>query len=168
MTLISTACTHQNKVLVSAGSENWGEHHAGDTVTLHQEFKIYAQGKDTLIYFTNYYTNGKLKSKVMMKNDLLWEIQFVMDSLGNKKKFGSLKHGNGSVIEYSDDKGEPEQKGKFIKGNREGWWINYHFTGSILDSTLYKEGYNISSPASNNVLEKLIGSPGSVKYNYYR
>ena len=166
--LFFVACESKNKKLLYSGSEKWNESIAGDTTTLRQQYKVYAQGEDTLIYFTNYFTTGKLKSKVIMKNDLLWEIEFVLDTLGKKKKFGKLKNGNGYVIEFTDDTDQPEKKGKYINGNKEGWWMRYHYTGSILDSTLYKDGFDLSTKANNSALEVLIGAPGTCKNNYYR
>jgi len=168
LTLIFVSCRNSDKVFEYGGSENWGEHYAGNTNTLHQEFKVYSQGNDTLIYFTNYYPNGKMKSKVVMKNDGLWEIKFVLDTLGNKRHFGKLKNGTGYVIEFTDDLGVREHEGKYVNGNKEGWWKHYHFKGAIMDSTLYKEGYDISSQAGNTALDVLIGPPGSMKNNYYR
>jgi len=168
LVIIIMGCNNSAKVFQYSRSENWGEADAGDTTTLHTEYSVYFQRDDTLVYCTNYYTNGKLKSKVHYKNDGVWQIEFVLDTLGNKKHFGKLKDGTGYVIEYRDDSGSIENKGMYVNGNKEGWWINYHFTGTIIDSTLYKEGYDISSKAGNTALEELIGPPGALKNNGYR
>lgn len=166
--LFFVACENKSKKLLYSGSEKWNESVTGDTTTLRQHYEVYTQGEDTLIYFTNYFTTGKLKSKVIMKNDLLWEIEFVLYTLGNKKKFGKLKNGSGYVVEFTDDTDQPENSGKYINGNKEGWWMRYHFTGSVIDSTLYKDGFDISSKANNSGLELLIGDPGTNKNNYYK
>lgn len=162
-------CKTRDKIFEYAESENWEEYYAGDTTTLRQAYKVYSQGKDTWAYFTNYYPNGKLKSKVTMKNDLLWEIECVLDSLGNQKNFGSLKNGNGYVIEYTDDTGQPEKKGRYVNGNKEGWWKNYHGTGSIKDSTHFKEGVIISPLPNEATLTDLLEITRSrLQNNYYR
>lgn len=164
--LTFSSCT-QKKVFEYEGKEYWGKYHAGNTTTLHQEYKIYSQGSDTLIYFTNYYTNGKLKSKVVMKNDLLWEIKFVLDTLGKNKKFGTFKEGNGYVTEFTEYQGKPEKEGRYVNGNKEGWWKTYHFTGTIMDSTFYKEGFP-KYPKSDSNVEELLELFGSLKNNLYR
>lgn len=155
------------KVFEYEGKEYWEEYQAGDTTTLQQEYKVYSHGSDTLIYFTNYYTNGKLKSKVVMKNDLLWEIKFVLDTLGKNKIFGNFKNGNGYVIEFTDDEGIPEKEGKYVNGNKEGWWKIYHFTGTIMDSTFYKEGFP-QHEKSDDALDELLDIFGPLKNNLYK
>jgi len=166
--LFFIGCKPPTKVFQYARTEKWSEEHAGDTNTLQTEYNVYYQGDDTLIYCTNYYTNGKLKSKVIHKNDGIWKIELVLDTLGNEKQFGKLTNGNGYVKQYNDATGMIENKGMYVNGNKEGWWKNYHFTGTIIDSILYKEGYDISSKAGNSSLEALIGPPGSLKNNLYR
>ena len=149
------------------GKEYWGENHAGNDSTLHQEYKVYSQGSDTIIHFVNYYQNGKLKSKVVMKNDLLMEIEIVLDTLGKKMNFGDFKNGNGYVIEYSSDDGSPENQGLYVNGNKEGWWKIYHFTGTIMDSTFYKDGFP-QFEKSDNALDELIDTFGPLKNNLYQ
>jgi antitoxin component YwqK of YwqJK toxin-antitoxin module len=158
---------NQKKIFEYEGREYWSEFHAGNNVTLQQEYKVYSEGSDTLFYFTNYYTNGKLKSKVVMKNDLLWEVSFVLDSLGRKKSFGYLKNGNGFVTEFTDDDGQPASQGKYVNGNKEGWWKIYHYTGTIMDSTFYTEGFP-KYEESNNALNELLDISEPIKNNLYK
>lgn len=168
--LILVCCNNPKKVILESGTEYWSENHAGDTTTLHTEYEFYSLGSDTLVQFTNYYKNGNLKSKVLMKNDLLVDIEFVLDTLGDKMNFGSIKNGNGYVIEFSDDDGAPENERLYVNGDKEGWWKNYHFNGYILDSVFYKEGYAQRAPSIDtlNTLDQLLDLFDPIKNNYYR
>ncbi len=149
------------------GKVYWGENHAGNDRTLQQEYKVYSQGSDTIIHFTNYYQNGKLKSKVVMNNDLLMEIEFVLDTRGKKMNFGNFKNGNGYVVEYSSADGLPENEGLYVDGNKQGWWKVYHYTGTIMDSTYYKDGFP-QHDKSNNALDELLSSLEPMKNNLYK
>lgn len=168
--LILVCCNNPKKVILESGTEYWSEYHVGDTTTLHQEYEFYSLGEDTLVQFTNYYKNGKLKSKVIMKNHLLMDIHFVLDTIGNNMNFGKFKNGNGYVIEFDDDDGQSECEGLYVNGDKEGWWKNYHFTGYIRDSTLYKEGYAQRPPSTDtlNTLNLLLDLFGQIKNNYYK
>ena len=165
--LFIIGCKNPEKVFEYEGKEYWGEYHAGNDTTLQVEYKVYSQGSDTLIHSTNYYQNGKLKSKVIMKNDLLMEIELVLDTLGNKINYGKFKNGNGYVIEFTSDDGSPEQEGLYVNGNKEGWWKTYHFTGTIMDSTFYKEGFP-QFEKSDSGLDELLDSFGPLKNNLYQ
>ncbi len=166
LSLILIACGSSRKVLYQ-NKEYWGEHHAGNTQTLQLEYKAVLAGSDTISYLTNYYQNGALKSKVIMKNELLLEIEMVLDTVGNKMNYGNLKNGNGYVIQFSKDDASPEREGLYVDGNREGWWKNYHYTGYISDSTFYKNGY-AQFPPSENTLEDLLDLFGPIKNNLYQ
>lgn len=131
--LLSGACS--KKVLISSGKDYWNEFHAGDTTTLHTEYESFQKETDTIIHFTNFYQNGVLKSKVIMKNEFLLKIELVKDTLGEKIDFGHLR--NGYVIQFRNDGLGREKEGLYVDGNREGWWKTYHYTGTIIDSTLY-------------------------------
>lgn len=164
--LLLVGCNRPGKLLVAEGKETWGTAHATDTTLIQQEWEVYIEGNDTLTYYTNYYTNGKLKSKVVMKNSGLWQIELVLDTLGKKQNVGSFRNGNGCVTEYRSDNGNPECEGCYVDGNKEGWWKNYQYTGSIIDSTLYKEGI-IQRPTAENELDVLLDFMGPVKDNLY-
>jgi hypothetical protein len=165
--LLLLSCSSPKKVLINEGKEYWGKHFVGDTSILRLEYKVYYQGSDTTINYTNYYPNGSLKSKVTMKNDLLMEIELVLDTLGEPQNFGQFKNGNGYVIEYNSTTGSPANKGLYVNGNKEGWWKIYHFTGTILDSTFYKEGYP-QLPQSEGKLDELLDLLGPLKNNLYQ
>lgn len=160
------SCTSSEKKLLGKGAENWSEFHAGNTTTIHTEWLVYQEGRDTMTYLTNYYSNGKPKSKVILKGDGLWNIAFVYDTLGKPKQFGSLKNGTGCVTQYNSEDGNPVSAGCYKDGQKEGWWKNYHFKGSILDSNLYKNGYQ-QVEDTENALSELMGSFGEMKNNYY-
>ncbi|HRO75063.1 MAG TPA: hypothetical protein PLP27_02810 [Crocinitomicaceae bacterium] len=167
MTIVLLVGCENSKKFEYEGKEYWSEYRAGNKTTLQQEYKVFSQGLDTIIHFTNYYQNGKLKSKVVMKNNLLMEIELVLDTLGNKMNFGNFKNGNGYVIEYSSDDSSPENEGRYVKGNKQGWWKNYHFTGTIIDSTFYKDGFP-QFEKSDNVLTEVLDSFGPFKNNLYK
>ncbi len=160
------SCVSSEKVLLTRGTEYWSELYAGDTTTLHTVYEVVLARADTLIYFTNYYQNGALKSKVTMKNDLLQEINLVQDTLGNKLDFGNFKNGNGYVIQFRDDGLGRDQEGLYVNGNREGWWRHYHYKGTIMDSTLYIQGVP-QYPPPENALDSLLPLFGPVKNNLY-
>lgn len=160
------SCVSSKKVPLSSGKEYWSEFHSGDTITLQTEYEVYIQGVDTFMHFTNYYQNGALKSKVIMKNDLLIDIHLVQDTIGNNLDFGNFKNGNGYVIQYRSDGLGPGEEGLYVNGNREGWWKTYHYTGSILDSTLYQEGFPQYQEPSNS-LDTLLNLFGQMKNNLY-
>ncbi len=165
--ILLISCTGQKKVFEYGGAEYWSEFHAGDTTTLQYEYEAYSQGTDTIVYYTNYYTTGALKSKVVMKNDLLMEIELLKDTLGNKLDFGNFKNGNGYAVEYSDDGNGKDQEGEYVDGNREGWWMIYHYSGEIGDSLFYEQGYlQLGTP--RNSLDSLLQLFGPVKHNLYR
>ena len=164
--LVLNGCSSK-KVFQYEGKEYWGKHHAGNTTTIQQEYKVYTSGSDTIIHYTNYYQNGKLKSKVIIENDRLLEIELVVDTLGKPMNFGQFKNGNGYVVQYSTDDGSPEYEGQYINGNKEGWWKRYHFSGSIMDSTLYKEGFP-QYDKTDNLVDELIDVFGPLKNNMYR
>ena len=165
--LLMLRCGNPDSILIDEGKEYWGKREVGDTSVLQLEYRIYAQGSDTLVYYTNYYKNGSLKSKVMMKNDLLMEINLVQDTLGKAMNFGQFKDGNGYVIEYNSNDGSPKRKGLYINGNKEGWWKTYHFTGTVTDSIFYKEGYP-QFPQSDGELDELLRLLGPLKNNLYQ
>jgi len=165
--LMLVCCTSSKKVILDSGVSYWGEFHAGNTTTLQTEYEFYEYGGDTIGKITHYYTNGKLKSKITMVNELLMDIEFVLDTLGNTMDFGTFENGNGYVIQFDSDDGSPEKEGNFVNGNREGWWKDYHFSGSILDSNFYINGY-IQRPPSTDTLSLLLDLFGTSKYNYYR
>ena len=102
-----------------------------------------------------------------MKNDLLMEIETVLDTNGKKMNFGKFKNGNGYVIEYSSDDGIPENEGLYVNGNKEGWWKIYHFSGEIMDSTFYKDGFP-QIERDDNSLSELLDLFGPLKNNRYR
>lgn len=160
------SCGDSKKIFHYEGEEFWSEHHAKNTTTLHYEYEVYSKGSDTIVHITNYYQNGSLKSKVIMKNDQLKEIEFVKDSLGNNLDYGKLKSGNGYVIQYSSYNGVPEEEGRYINGNREGWWKTYHYTGWIMDSTYYENGYP-QYPESDDAIMSLLDLFGPMKNNLY-
>lgn len=160
------SCTSTEKKLLGKGADNWPESYAGDSTTIHTEWISYKEGKDTMTYITNYYSNGKPKSKVILKGDGLWNIEFVNDTLGNPKHFGTLKDGTGCVTQFNSEDGNPVSAGCYQNGQKEGWWKNYHFKGSILDSSFYKNGYQHVED-TENALSELMGIFGEMKNNYY-
>ena len=161
-----SSCSNTEKKLKSQGVDYWGESHAGDTTTIQTAWSVYFEGKDTMTYSTNYYTNGKLKSKVVYKGEGLWNIEFVLDTLGNHKPFGEFKDGTGCVTQYSFEDGNPASKGCYKNGNKEGWWLTYHYTGVISDSSLYKNGYDQRN-RGDSALEGLLDLFGEMKNNLY-
>lgn len=131
--------------------------------------KVYSKGSDTIVYWTNYYRNGNMKSKVTMINDLLSNIEMVLDTNGNPLDYGSLINGSGYVIEYSRYDGAPESEGNYLNGNREGWWKKYHFTGVISDSTYYENGI-AQFKNRGTMLDEILNTftDGPIKNNLYR
>lgn len=164
--LIIIGCKNQKKFEYEI-KEYWGENDPEKDKILRTKYKVYSQGFDTIFYLTNYYESGKLKSKVVMKNDLLMEIDFVLDTLGRKMTFGNFKNGNGYVIRYSSFDGSPENEGLYVNGDKQGWWKNYHFTGNVIDSTFYKDGFT-QYKKSKNSLNQLIETFGPMKNNLYQ
>lgn len=160
-------CKNADRIVLSKGSENWSEFHAGSPSKIQMEWEAYKVGADTMIYYTNYYTNGMLKSRVVMKNDGLWQIECVFDTLGKEMNFGHLKDGNGYVVEYDCDYGNPEQEGLYVDGNKEGWWKKYHYQGKLMDSTWYEGGYGVIQ-SDGDILMELIDLFGPLKNNLYR
>jgi len=152
------------KYLMGQGYDKWGE-----TNVIQDSWKAYKQGDDTLVYFTNFYSDGKLKSSVIMKNDGLHQILFVLDTLGNKKYFGRFKNGNGCVIQFSSEDGTPESRGCYVDGNREGWWGDYDYNGHIRYSTFYKNGFaQRQKNEQDDALTKLMDNVfGVLKNNLY-
>lgn len=165
--LIFLSCQNHKKVPLDQGIEYWNFDGGETKRTPRHKYKSYTQGEDTIIYISNYYTNGNLKSKVIFKNDGIWEILVVLDTLGKPKEFGKLKKGNGYVTSYTNDTGIPEYKGKYVNGNKEGWWKHYHFKGYIIDSIFYEKGYDKSTKQGNTALDILIGPPDMYKNNLY-
>jgi hypothetical protein len=160
------SCTNTEKQLLAEGADKWSEFSAGDTSTIHTEWMVFKEGKDTMTYLTNYYANGKLKSKVLLKGDGVWNIEFVNDTLGKPKQFGKLKNGNGCVTQFNSEDGNPVSAGCYKNGQKEGWWKNFHFKGSVLDSSFYINGYEHVED-SENALTDLMGLFGEMKNNYY-
>ncbi|PHR43331.1 MAG: hypothetical protein COA32_16525 [Fluviicola sp.] len=164
-----TKYENPERLLVLWGDEYWPKEKTGDTTTLRQSYKIYMQYPDTLLHLTSYYSNGQLKSKVLMRNEQLEEIQVVKDTSGNDLYYGDFEMGNGHVIEYSIDGGYKESEGDYVDGNREGWWYTYHYKdGDILDSTLYIEGYPQYESKEGSIEGLLDLMAGGMKFNHYR
>lgn len=162
------SCSSNKKIFLEEGVEYWGPHYAGDTSTLMQEYQVFIIEKDTVSYITNYYANGALKSRITMKNDLLWDIDFVLDTLGNTLDFGEFEKGNGKVIQFCNKYSYKKYEGDYLNGNREGWWLIYHHHGYIMDSIFYSEGYHQHENSKDNGIGELIYLQfGSLKNNFY-
>jgi hypothetical protein len=113
---------NSERLLILWGDEYWSEEEAGDTTTIKESYKIYLQYPDTLLHLTHYYSNGQLKSKVLMRNELLEEIQVVKYTSGSDLYYVDFKMGTGHAIQYSIHGGYKKSEGDYIDGNREGWW----------------------------------------------
>lgn len=104
-----------------------------------------------------------------MRQNMMWlelmEIKLVLDTAGNKLNYGKFKNGNGYVMEF-DFHGSPRREGRYVNGNREGWWKDYHYKGYIIDSTYYINGYPQYDAPSNSV-DSLIDMFGAYKNNSY-
>lgn len=168
ISFIIIGCNSRNnkETLIYTEKEYWSKHHTSKEKAIRSKYDVYSKNGDTIAYITNYYKSGALKSKVIMKNELLIDIEFVLDTLGNEINFGDLDNGTGYVIRYSSDNGVPTYEGQYIKGNKEGWWKNYHYRGYVTDSTLYIEGVPQQKKSlSNDPLRELINIP--LKDNLY-
>lgn len=164
--IFTASCSNEKKYHYTA-KNYWNERISGNKSTLESFIKVYSQGSDSIFHCTFYYPNGKIKSKVVHQNDRLMEILFVHDTNGNTLPFGKLSNRNGTVIQYDNETGVPKYKGKYKSGNKEGWWITYHFKGEILDSTFYQNGFP-QQPKSTDALNQLIDAFGPMKNNWYR
>ena len=160
------SCTNSEKRLKNKGIEYWGESRVGNTKTIQYEWSVYFEGKDTITYITNYYRNGQLKSKVTLKGGGVWNIEFVLDTLGKQIPFGHFKDGTGCVKRFNSDGGYLSEQGCYRNGDREGWWEKYHYTGKINDSTFYKNGF-YQTNNSGSALNELLDVFGENKNNYY-
>ena len=164
--IVVFSCGYSNKeVFLFEQNENWGEWHAGDTISKHYNLKAYKRGSDVIYYTTNFYPNGVEKCKTVHINDRLDKVYFVNDTGGHSLDFGEIENGNGHVNIY-DFKGTLTHSGNYIDGNKEGWWMIYHFSGYVMDSILYKDGFDIST-ADNPQLNKIFGVSGDVRDNVY-
>ena len=164
--ILLISCNYsQREVFLYEKSENWGEWHAGDSTSIQYKLKVYRKGNNLIYYTTNFYPNGVEKCKTIHIGDKLEKILFVNDTSGHSLDFGKLENGNGHVKVY-DFNGTLESSGNYINGNREGWWMIYNFAGPIMDSTLYEDGFDISTP-HYPVLEELMGDKDNIRNNFY-
>lgn len=112
----------------------------GDS-TLH----VKCQG-DKVYECWEYYRNTQLKSHAKYDGDRLTNIFEVYDTSGALLDFGNFKDGNGFVKCYNNN-GELESTGEFRDGMRQGWWVNYHFSGEVIDSVFYDDGIIVGKNA---------------------
>lgn len=164
--ILLISCESSGRKLLYERKEYWSKKDGLPSEKLRQKYYTYLLSEDTMIYITNYYESGRYKSKVVMKNDVLYEIKDVVDTLGRKLDFGHFKNGDGYVVEFNSYDGKPDREGPYKNGNREGWWKTYHFSGVIQDSTLYKGGFP-QLEKTNNSLETLLDIMGPMKNNLY-
>lgn len=165
ISLLNSTCSSKKENFLFEKQENWGEWHAGDTITIHYKLTAYKRGKDTIYYTKNFYPNGTEKTKTIHINDRLFKIHFVNDTTGRPVDFGNLENGTGHVKKY-DFRGTLEYSGDYINGNKEGWWYFYHFSGEVLDSTLFRDGFDVNSNDST-LIDYLFGLPGRYRNNLY-
>lgn len=166
LAFILFSCTNKKKILIFKEAENWSSSDSLVPPVIRHDYTGFLSGSDTLLYISNYYPNGKLKSKVVLKNSCIWKIRTVRDTLGKPLYFGHFKNGTGYVIQYTEDTGIRESKGKFVNGVKEGWWKRYHYLGSVLDSTFYINGY-AQLPKSTDALDQLLDVLGPINESYY-
>lgn len=164
--IMAFSCGYSKKeVFLFEKTENWGEWHAGDTTSIQFKVKAYKKGKDIIYYTTNFYPNGIEKCETVHINDRLDKVLFVNDTSGQRLEFGKIENGNGHVKVY-DFKGTLEYSGNYINGNREGWWMMYNFSGPIMDSILYKDGFDISTP-EDSMINHAFGLTEKLRNNQY-
>jgi hypothetical protein len=160
------SCGYPDKeVLLFEESVNWGVWHAGDTTSIQYDLKAYKKGNDIIYYTTNFYPNGVEKCKTVHINDRLDKVYFVNDTSGQRLDFGKIENGNGHVKIY-DFKGTLVYSGNYVNGNREGWWMAYNFSGPIMDSILYKDGFDISTP-DYPIINAAFGITEKIRNNRY-
>ena len=162
---LMTCCNSDKEKLLFEKQEYWGQWHAGDTTSIHYKMKAVKKGNDTIYYTTNFYPNGIEKTKTIHINDQLFKIDFVNDTTGKPVDFGKLDNGTGHVKKY-DFKGTLQYSGDYTNGNREGWWYYYHFSGEVLDSALYKDGFEVGSNDSTSI-DYIFGLQGRFRDNRY-
>ena len=163
--LLLVSCLHmrpssEEELFLCVRKENWGQWHAGDTTSLHFVAEVFTRGEDTIYYTTNYYPNGVVKCKARHIKDHLDKVYFVNDTLGNLLDYGSVENGNGYVKKYNFQ-GNLEYSGAYLKGNKEGWWKFYHYSGEVLDSMLYKKGVDVTER------DVEVFGPWKLKDNWY-
>ncbi|TNE78796.1 MAG: hypothetical protein EP332_13120 [Bacteroidetes bacterium] len=158
-----------NETILFETQENWGGWHAGDTTSIMSRMIATKSGDDTVYTTVYYYPNGIEKTKTVFVNDRLKSIFFVNDTNGNPYNFGGVTNGTGHVKQY-DHHGILQYSGNYQNGNKEGWWYRYHFTGEIMDSTLYKDGFDISATDSSrlNVMFGLFRDNVGIRENWYQ
>lgn len=88
----------------------------------------------------NFYKDATLKSEVVYKNGLLWNINALYDENGNPLDKGSFKNGNGLVNVYYDN-GKIHHSGMYKNGRADGKWLYVTDTGAR-DTVVYKNGYD--------------------------
>jgi len=166
--LFSSACNINNETILFESQENWGQWHAGDTTSIMYRMKATKSGDDTIYSTVYYYPNGIEKTKTVFVNDRLKSIFFVNDTNGNSYSFGGVINGTGHVKQY-DHQGTLLYSGNYENGNKEGWWYRYHFKGEIMDSTLYKDGFDICTKDSSwiNDMFGVFGDFSGIKDNWY-
>lgn len=158
-------CSSNKETILFEEQENWGQWHAGDTTSIMYKMQAIKKGNDTIYTTVYYYPNGIEKTKTVFMNDRLMKIYFVNDTTGKPYDFGKIDNGIGHVKQY-DHQGTLIYSGNYQNGNKEGWWYSYHFKGEILDSILYKNGYNISSK-DTTWIDELFGHISQRKNNWY-
>ena len=78
--------------------------------------------------WTEYYPNKEVKLKQEYVNGLLANIIICQDSTGKTLPKGTLKEGNGTVINYSE-KGLKVASGSYEEGLQTGVWTFYFENG---------------------------------------
>ena|SRR5690554_2217929 len=166
------SCGEQKGIRVLNKKEYWDNDASQEDRKLKSHTTAY-QGFTTKFYhLKSYYENGVLKSYVIMEDDLLHNIVENNDMNGKALYYGDFIEGNGTAIEYYLWTGTKKSEGKYVDGNRSGWWKSYHFKEAyVLDSIYYKDGYpqydlDSSDTGSIEGLLNLMGE--GLKNNLYR
>ncbi len=90
--------------------------------------------------FTNYYRNGKLRSKSEYREGKIWTVMEDYDPKGNRLDSGDLFEGNGKSIHY-DDQGENTYILEYENGKeRNNKRISYYQNKQILQIAEMKHG----------------------------
>jgi antitoxin component YwqK of YwqJK toxin-antitoxin module len=108
--------------------------------------QLEAECKDDKLHgrTTEYYRNKQIQTQCVYNENRLVKIIFLYDSTGNPLNYGTLKDGNGILINYYPD-GTVREKGGFKNGYRHGWWYSYTNTGYLMDSIRYENGFRPGS-----------------------